>query len=498
MIRYLVTGIAIIFLAPASWALVDTKNANYSQSWIDLELPGAGYDLKVQRTYNSRTLYEGIFGFGWCSNFETSLSVAAQSVTLTECGAGQETVFTMKAGKAGQEGARYESNNNNLDVITFTKGYFQRSLPDGSLMRFNPKGEWLALFDRNGNFIKSNYSGGLIRGIEDNNGRKLTFSYYPQGKKIKSIIGPNGIKIDYVIKGVDLVAVTNAWKKTYTYDYDDLHNLDKITFPDKTTIKIKYDKERDWVVGFTDRENCFEDYKYELSKKTPKEHYWVNITKTCGKRIVNQSKHEFWFKSRANGEAFMQRILSIINENLVDITYHEEFNKPVRIQRGNTIYTYDYNSKGQVIKKTTPEAILKYQYDDPAHAKVTKLEIESLNDKGGVVAKRILVYGYDKKLNLNQAKDSEGRLIDLRHDDQGRITYVKDHTKKVVEVSYDNKFNKPKTIERKGLGKVVFTYKDNGEVDKIQSKEGTSVAMQVAVSFNNMIDMIGPVSAEIY
>lgn len=498
MLKLLVTLLSVSLLSSFSWALIDTKNANYSQSWIDLELPGAGYDLKVQRTYNSRTLYEGLFGFGWCSNFETSLTPNAKSVVLTECGAGRETVFNLKSGTPGQEGARYESTNSSEDIITVTKGLFQRALPDGSLMRFNTKGEWQALFDRNGNYIKSTYSGGLIRGIEDNNGRKLTFNYYPQGKKIKTILGPNGIKLEYVIKGVDLIAVTNAWKKTYSYDYDDLHNLEKINFPDKTTIKIKYDKERDWVVGFTDRENCVEDYKYELSKKTPKEHYWVNVVKTCGKRIVNQSKHEFWFKNRPNGESFMQRVLSIINENLVDISYHEVFNKPVRIQRGNAIYTYDYNAKGQVIKRTSPEANLKFYYDDASHAKVTKLEVESLNDKGAVLSKRILVYGYDKKLNLNLAKDSEGRMVELRHDDQGRITYVKDHTKKIVEVSYDNKFNKPKTIERKGLGKVAFTYKANGEVDKIQSKEGTSVAMQVAVSFNNMIDMIGPVSSEIY
>ena len=60
-------------------AIVDMKNANYSNTWVDFELEGTGYDLKLERTYNSRTLFNGIFGFGWCTNFETKLEVTAES-----------------------------------------------------------------------------------------------------------------------------------------------------------------------------------------------------------------------------------------------------------------------------------------------------------------------------------------------------------------------------------------------------------------------------------
>jgi len=81
-------------MSPAANAMVDMRNANYSNSWVDLELSGSGYDLRVSRTYNSRTLFNGIFGFGWCSDFETKLEVTPEAnLKMTECGAGRETYY---------------------------------------------------------------------------------------------------------------------------------------------------------------------------------------------------------------------------------------------------------------------------------------------------------------------------------------------------------------------------------------------------------------------
>lgn len=65
--RATITAFALIFSAPA-FAIVDMKSANYSESWTDLIVPGVGYDLRINRAYNSRSLFNGLFGFGWCSD----------------------------------------------------------------------------------------------------------------------------------------------------------------------------------------------------------------------------------------------------------------------------------------------------------------------------------------------------------------------------------------------------------------------------------------------
>ena len=90
-----------------SYAMIDMRNANYSDSWIDLQIKNSGYDLKIQRTYNSRTLFSGVFGFGWCSDFETTLSVTSENtLRVTECGAG----FELDYAPANYDGKDFEKN----------------------------------------------------------------------------------------------------------------------------------------------------------------------------------------------------------------------------------------------------------------------------------------------------------------------------------------------------------------------------------------------------
>ena len=73
--KALITAALSLIVAATAGAVVDMKNANYANTWTDLIVPGSGYDLRVQRTYNSRSLFNGVFGFGWCSDFETTLEV---------------------------------------------------------------------------------------------------------------------------------------------------------------------------------------------------------------------------------------------------------------------------------------------------------------------------------------------------------------------------------------------------------------------------------------
>ena len=309
--------VASLALAENAHAIVDMKNANYSNSWVDLEVPGTGYDLKINRTYNSRSLFSGIFGFGWCSDFETTLEITAEgNLKLTECGAGQEVFFTprefgrkeidktiaqiitrMKAAKKMddkyysslnedlvsnhdlrakyaleykiaipvKEGTQFFANGREVESLVMSKGSYTRTLPDGSAQKFSAQGKLTAMYDKNGNYLKFEYDKDSLREVADNNGRKLSFKYY-SNKKVKTISGPNGLEAEYKFANVDdLSWVKNSWKNIYNYEYDDLHNLTKATYPDKTFISLTYDKKNDWVMSFTDREKCVENYKYEFS-----------------------------------------------------------------------------------------------------------------------------------------------------------------------------------------------------------------------------------------
>ena len=120
------------------------------------------------------------------------------------------------------------------------------------------------------------------------------------------------------------------------------------------------------------------------------------------------------------------------------------------------------------------------------------------NDKGKVVSSRQTAFRYDAKGNLAYAENSEGQKINLTYDPKGRISTITDQAKKVVKIDYEERFGKPSVVTRPGLGTIKVAYKPNGEILKVDSAEGPTVASQVASTFNNLLDVISPATQELY
>ena len=556
MLKQILIGAFLFFSSVYSQALVDMNNAGYTNSWIDLEVPGNGYEMRVLRAYKSRTIYNGMFGFGWCSEFETRLEATSEgNIKVSECGDGQEITYSakeitrkdvdstiaqifskMRADKKfstsspdfwkklqGQliedeearsdyakqygivvpikEGQRFLANGKEVENVIFAKGYYTRNLPDGSFQRFDIAGKLTHMYDKNGNFLKFEYQKELLVEIEDNNARKLSFKYFPN-KKVQRIVGPNGLMTEYKYnQQEDLIWNRNAWAKketdVYSYEYNEFHNLVKATWPDKTSIAIRYDNVKDWVTAFTDRDKCTESYKYEFSQTNPKFNYWSTATKVCGKEIVATNRYEFWHRQLPNGQTVLSRVQTTINGNIRDITYHDTFGKPITIKNNNERVDFEYYPDGLVKIKSSAAAKMEFSYD-PASKKVSQVKTSLLNDKSKVISTRSTSFKYDTKGNLSYAENSEGQKITMTYDPKGRIQTITDQAKKIVKIDYDERYGKPTVVSRPGLGTIKVSYKPNGEIAKVDSSEGPSVASQVASTFNNLLDVIAPATQELY
>lgn len=410
--------LGLSLMAPTANALVDMKNANFADTWIDLIVPGSGYDLRVQRTYNSRTLFNGVFGFGWCSDFETKLEVTPENIfRVTECGGGQEIVYTPKgfnkstvdatikeilsevkkrnksanaefltrlekdltdspvlrreftrelelSGKVAQ-GVQYLANGRENEYVIMKGSSYTRMLADGTYQKFDANGRLTHLYDRNGNYLKLVYQKDLLVSVTDNNGRKLSFAYDIKTKRIREIKGPNNLTVTYKIVNEDLVEVNNAWSNKFTYKYDDLHNLTHINYPDKTHKELTYNKDKDWVTSFKNRKGCKEVYDYEVDSKDPKNHYWSNVVKTCNGKVTNRSRYEFWNKEKRDGTGkYLARVRSEVNGNITDISYHEIFGKPLNVVRNASRTIYSYYDNGLVKTKEEDFRKMAFAYEN--------------------------------------------------------------------------------------------------------------------------------------
>ena len=534
-------------------ATVDMKNANYTESWIDIQITGSGYALRVQRTYNSRSVFNGMFGFGWCSDFETSITKNPEGhLKLQECGAGQEITFrpqgaggntlsktvdsiiayyrktnpnsgessitilrdqlinnsNLRANWAKQagvatptasKGSVFVSDNLEVEKIEFDGSQYSRTLADGTVQKFNSAGRLISLADKNGNFLRFNYNGDLLREAVDNTGKKLTFTFYPT-KRVKDIAGPGNIKVEYKYKGEDLVEAKNQWKNTYLYEYDDNHNLTKMTFPDKTFKALSYNQKNDWVTSFTDRAvggdpACKETYEYFSDKANPKDHFWSTAVKKCGNEIKNEARFEFWLKTRADGRKYLSRVLNRSMTETLDVTYHPEFGRPTSIKRNAQTTSYDYYANGLVKEKSTASTRMVYEYKN-AFNKVSKVTTEFFDSKGKVAKKRETTFNYDQRGNLAAAQNSDGQTVRLTYDQRGRIATIVDQAKKEVQIKYEERTGRPAQITRPKVGTIAVTYKANGDINKVESNDGPAVATQVASTFNNLLDIIAPATSE--
>ncbi len=529
-----------MILSTQAFALVDMQNANFTETWVDLEIPDTGYNLKVERSYNSRTLHNGLFGFGWCSNFETSLEILADGrVKRVECGAGQEITYAPKsfdqgdvqagiqkiiagikkenAGisareiqiltqklkedtgyrdreaarlgiqKEAKDGTVFYSEGTNTDKVVLKKGFYVRDLADGSSERFNTEGQLVYLYDKNQNYLKLDYNKKTLTNITTSSGRRLSFDYTQNGK-IKQIRGPNGLNCEYEYEKLnDLISAKNGKSEVTKYSYDTLHNVTKITYADKSTKGLKYNQDKDWVTELTDRNSCSEKYDYTLSKEDPKNHYWSTVEKKCDGKIVNKSRYGFWFKPRSNGSGVFLTKLHIDNNGVKsDIEYHNIFEKPTSIKKDKELTQYSYYPNGLLKTKKVNSQVISFKYNN--QNKVAEVS----EGKGSTK------FTYDKLGNLTFASNSSGQNVKLEYDVKGRIVKIFDQAKRLINIEYDERFGKPKTVERPGVGKIFVSYNAEGVITKVDSKnDDPTVAVQVASAFNNLVEIITPAGVNI-
>lgn len=546
MQRLLVLG--ALFFASMAHSVVDMKNANYADTWLDLSVPSQGFDLKVQRTYNSRSQFSGMFGYGWCSDYETKIEPTPEgNLLLTECGGGLEISYfpdnydqdsinkyvdeiigkVKKKNKTGgakyfetltfqlrqddelraiwakdvgigkrslKSGTVFLANGKEVERIEFDGSTYERYLPDGTKQKYTKAGKLASVSDKNNNSIKLVYQEDQLKEVVDNNGRKLSFSY-TLNKKLKSITGPNNLKADYEFKSEDLAVVKNAWKNTYNYKYDSGHNLIRLEFPDKTAKVLTYDQSKDWVTSFKDRNACEEKYEYTLSKNDPLNQYSANAVRTCGGKQVNKNSNEFWHRTRADGKKFLFRIKSVTPKENLEIVYHEVFGKPVSIKKNGTVTMFSYYPNGLVKEKSSDNIHMEYKYKNP-YRKVSEV-ITKYNDAKGKQLRTVsFEFAYDKKGNMVTASNTEGQKVAMKYDGKGRVVSFVDQARKEVLIRYDEKSGKPSQISRPSVGAIDISYTPSGQMKKPESKGGSIVALQIASTFNNFLDVVAPAAGE--
>ncbi len=542
MKKRLASMLLLLVLPSMAWAIVDMKSANYTESWTDMNVPGVGYDLRVTRTYNSRSLFNGLFGYGWCSDYETKIDITAEgNLRLTECGGGMEIIYTPKNFKNSQvdqtieqiltelkkrrpdldsayvaslkkelktndfmreefgrrmnikgqvkDGVVYAANGREAEHILLKNGSYKRVLTDGTFQLFEVKsGQMTHMYDRNQNYLKLSWDKEFLKTVVDNMGRKLTFKYDPSTKKISEILGPGKLLARYLVKDENLVRAQDAEQAVYVYKYDDVHNLVRIDLPDKTFKALTYNKDKDWVLTFNNPKGCEETYQYEVSKDDPKNHFWSNVVKKCGTKVTNRSKYEFFHRQRPDGLGiYLYRVRTENNGDLTDIVYHALFGKPLSIVQEGQRTDYSYFSNGMVRTKKEKDRSLAFEYKNKC-AKVSQVIVQYYSDESP------LEVASNSKRKPSQAKPSKpkvARVVKTQFAyDVGKCNLVKASTSEgqVIKLQYDTK-GRIALMEDQSKKSVKIQYEAKFGKPEVVTRPGLG-AIQVKYTDSGEIDKV--------
>ena len=541
ILKYLMTS---FFLPLAVFAGVNVKNGNFYISYTDIVVPGGGQDLKITRTYNSKSTDKGWFGMGWGSYYETSLHISPDgSVVIHENGSGAKTRFlpakgSVDANKASDkivEAMRKKSSGTMTDgaakrwkdkfkkdaelrqayarrygvTVELPKGTtltsaqrgpqtvvvldksFERRHNDGKVEVFNKSGKLIEVRSRGGYRVSLNYnnnSQGTLKSIKDSKGKQLFFDWHANGF-VKKMWSTGGEKsgATYSYDANNLTQSRDTSGNVYKFSYDKNHNMTRISYSDKTAMTIKYDPKTQFAVEVVDKNNRKTGYKYESDPKKPDLHYWTTVTRQSPGGDPEENRYEYEIKIRRDGSRYNHRIATTIRGVNTETIYSECCNLPEKITRGKMTTKFEYNDDGLLLEKTsTTGEFTKLEY----HKKFKKIT-KVTNNNGWTK------FDYNPKSGLlSKGTNSTGETVTLFHDRKERIKRMMASNKNTKESSILNfKYNaldKPVEIKLEGVGKINVDYDNSGAIKKVDSKAGHKIALKVTQGFQSLLRIVRP------
>lgn len=530
-----------------SQADVSLKNGNYSTSFVDV-IKKSGLELKIERVYNAKTDYVGIFGQKW--GYESGAYVKQfpdASVVVYEYGGGAqnrfypvkfqkneltqavETIATaarsmgqystkqqmdqyrdklekdaafrsdewerlLKVGKVKEQpiplGAQLVSNRFSFQYMTRTKDGFVRTFENGKMETFNEAGKLAKVQDRNGNTMTYTYGkDGHVAKIEDNYNQKLMFTFNQQGL-VERITDESGRTAQYrynAAKQMTFSKDVDANEYSYEYTTDGRNLLTAIGYSDKTKLQIAYypPAQLDSVKQIKNRDGSMTDYAYTENAGVA-DHFTVSITERNreGKEL-SKSSYEYFIQHKVTGEEWTQRLVATIDGDQTDTTYNICCGLPVEIKKNGAATQFVYDVKGRVTQKTTPSEVTVIKYDPKAN-KIAR--VENLDRK----TKKTLGWSefrYDARSNLTFARSNEGKAVQLFYDRSGRIASMIDHQKRRINFRY-NEQSKPIEIADPSVGSLKIEYNSSGEVKRVDNPGNRKIAVHVSTLFGDFMSIV--------
>jgi RHS repeat-associated protein len=427
---------------------VNTASGDFWHTFTDFDIPGRGFNLHFDRTYNSQAApFDGPLGYGWSDPYNMFLSFDAASGTVgVHQEAGSTVPFTLSGGTYTPGVGVLASLVRNGDG-TFT---FQRT--DLARYVFNARGELLSETDRNGYATTFSYTSDQLTTVTEPAGRTLTFVY--TGNRITRIndtAGNRNVTFTYDALG-NLTKATDVGGASTTFTYDASHLMVTMTDPNGGTVTNVYDSSGR-VTRQTDAMNRLTQFAYTPSKTTitdPNGNQTVDIYQNG--ELIQETKAFGTLQAATWSYAYDQVSLGIAT--VTDPNGHSTTN--IWDPNGNLLSktdalsqtsTYTYNAFNEVLTATDPLGVMSTTtYDATGNLAKTSVPLT------GTTQYAITKFAYDSAHpgDLIQMTDANGKIWQYAYDAYGLRNKSIDPLADTTTYSFDNVGRLQSTVSPKG------------------------------------------------
>ena len=421
----------------------------------DLDVPGLGPDLTIDRDYNSMGPIDNLFGWGWTSDLDEGLVTNADgSVTYRDASGGFHIFLPNGSGGF----VTPYGLNLTLTSNTSTGGY-TLTARDQTQNIFNGSGYLTSVVDRNGNTLSIAYNGSnLPTTVTDASGRQLVIT--TSGGHITQINAPGSRIYQYGYDGNgNLTSYTDPSGVVTEYGYTGNHLLTTITLnyqsggtTDQETnvaTTLSYDTDSR-LLSLVDPLGYPMDVSYGSpgSGTTTIQHLQTNSTTTPSSSSPVYATTSYVAATNNNSGAIGQVTdpmggvttysydqnddtsqVTDPDGHVMTATYDSNGNLLTQIvDPGGSGHlalttTYTYDADNNVLSKTDPDGIVtQYTYDSPAAGNLVK-EVENYDVDGPVNSSTNITtsYTYNSSGEMLTQTDPVGIVTQHTYDSQGDV-----------------------------------------------------------------------------
>ncbi len=336
-------------ICQVSRAEISLRDASYRQHAVDLT--SSHEVLQIKRLYQSRSTDIGLFGFGWCSDFEEAVThVSPLALHLKSCQG--ITVFHHTGGR------HYRSRFN--DEMQMLESGYTLQTAGGAVARFDRQGRLVFQKRGTGSELFFSYDErGLLFRISDHR-HEIYLEYEPRSGKVIQVKGEHSHQ--YLYDGDDLISVVVEQKIVALYRYDDLHNLVRAEHNDHSIESMTYDKDHDRLRSYLGRDGCRDEISYQDADAAKNLHYVSQLEHHCEGQLLHREQIEFWYLE-VNAEKVLQRVRLLSAGHQTDVHFDPIWQKPDEIRDESGLRRFRFDQFGRLLQKEFKGELLTYHYN---------------------------------------------------------------------------------------------------------------------------------------